>query len=109
MKRYLLLAVLLAGCRSFVLAVPVTGTVKDNKGNFLPFASVVVKGGVIGTTANNAGKYVLNLPPGNYTLQCMHVGYKMQEKEITIRGQALEVDFILLLQELTLKEIVIGG
>ena len=108
MKRYLLLVVLLAGFRLFALAVPVTGTVKDNKGNLLPFASVVVKGGVIGTTANNDGKYILNLPPGNYTLQCMHVGYKMQEKEITIQGQGLKVDFILLLQELMLKEIVIG-
>ncbi|HRP56295.1 DUF5686 and carboxypeptidase regulatory-like domain-containing protein [Agriterribacter sp.] len=108
MKRYLLLAVFLAGCRLFVLAVPVAGTVKDNKGNALPFASVVVKGGVIGTTANNAGKYILNLPPGNYTLQCMHVGYKMQEQEITVQRQGLEVDFTLLLQELILKEIVIG-
>ena len=108
MKRYLLLAVLLAGFRLFALAVPVTGTVKDSKGNFLPFASLVVKGGVMGTTANNDGKYILNLPPGNYTLQCMHVGYKMQEKEITVQRQGLEVDFILLLQELILKEIVIG-
>ena len=58
MKRYLLLAVLLAGFRLFALAVPVTGTVKDSKGNFLPFASLVVKGGVMGTTANNDGKYI---------------------------------------------------
>ena len=69
MKKYLLLAVLLAGFHLLLLADPVTGTVKDNKGNLLPFASVVVKGGVMGTTANNEGKYVLNLPQGKYTLQ----------------------------------------
>ena len=108
MKRYLLLTVLLACCRLFVLAVPVAGTVKDDKGSLLAFASVVVKGGVIGTTANNDGKYILNLPAGNYTLQCMHVGYKMQEKEITVQGQGVEVNFTLLLQELVLKEIVVG-
>ncbi|HRN57560.1 MAG TPA: DUF5686 family protein, partial [Agriterribacter sp.] len=90
------------------LAVPVTGIVKDDKGNLLPFASVIVKGGIAGTTANNEGRYALDLPAGSYTLQCMHVGYKMTEKEITVDNRPLQVDFMLVLQELTLKEIIIG-
>src|SRR5690606_6068514 len=60
-------------------------------------------------TANNEGKYVLNLPEGNYTLQCMHVGYSITERQITVEDQPLQVDFILALHELTLKEIVIGN
>lgn len=108
MKKYPLLIILFCIIRLAVLAVPVTGVIKDNNGNLLPFASVVIKGGVLGTTANNEGKYILNLPAGNYTLQCMHVGYRMSEKEIVVERLPLRIDFTLLLQELTLKEIVIG-
>lgn len=109
MKKFLLLIAFFIGVQLFTWAVPVTGTVKDNMGNILPFASIVVKGGVLGTTANNEGRYVLNLPVGNYTLQCMHVGYKIAEKEITVQQQPLQVDFSLFLQELTLKEVIVGN
>ncbi|HTN05153.1 DUF5686 and carboxypeptidase regulatory-like domain-containing protein [Agriterribacter sp.] len=108
MKKFSLLIIFLTGFRLLALAVPVMGIVKDNNGNLLPFASVIVKGGILGTTANNEGKYILNLPAGSYVLQCMHVGYKMAEKEVTVAQQSLQIDFTLLLQELTLKEIVIG-
>lgn len=89
-------------------AVPVTGIIKSSKGEVLPFASIVVKGTAIGTTANNEGKYVLNLPSGKYSIQCLHVGYTMAEKEVTVHDQPVQVDYILSLQELTLKEVVIG-
>lgn len=91
-----------------VMAVPVTGTVKSYNGEILSFSSIIVKGISVGTTANNEGKYVLNLPAGKYTLQCMHVGYRMSEKEITVGGAGIIIDFVLALQELTLKEVVIG-
>lgn len=109
MKRYLFLAVFLLVFQQFSFAVRVAGVVKDDKGNLLPFASLIVKETRVGATANNEGKYVLNLPEGNYTLQCMHVGYTMTEKQITVAHQPLQVDFILALHELTLKEIVIGN
>ena len=109
MKKYSLLIIFLTGFRLLALAGSVTGIVKDNSGNLLPFASIVVKGGKLGTTANNEGKYILNLPAGSYVLQCMHVGYKMSEKEVTVTAEPLQINFTLLLQELTLKEIVIGN
>ncbi|MBX3257781.1 MAG: carboxypeptidase-like regulatory domain-containing protein [Chitinophagaceae bacterium] len=93
----------------YTMAVPVKGTIKDFAGNILAFASIVVKGSFIGTTANNEGKYVLNLPAGRYTLQCMHVGYKMAEKEVMVEPAGATVDFVLSIQELTLREIVIGN
>ncbi|MBX2921551.1 MAG: carboxypeptidase-like regulatory domain-containing protein [Chitinophagaceae bacterium] len=108
MKKLLLLLLLISAVL-WAKAVPVKGIIKDFTGNILPYSSIVVKGSFIGTTANNEGKYLLNLPAGRYTLQCMHVGYKMLEKEIMVEAPETTVDFILSMQELTLKEIVIGN
>ncbi len=83
------------------------GTVKDADGNILPFASILVKGTSMGVTANNEGKYSLNLSPGNYTLDCRYVGYTSSEKQITVSSNNLTVNFDLSIQKLTLKEVVI--
>ena len=54
----------------------IKGTITDNDGKLLPFASVFVKGNNKGTNANSEGKYSLKLEPGKYTLVCQYVGYK---------------------------------
>lgn len=77
-------------------------------GDALSFASIVIKGASIGTTANDEGRYLINLPQGNYTIQCMHVGYAASEKTITVGSEPVRLDFVLHLQQITLKEIVIG-
>ncbi|MFT3705046.1 MAG: DUF5686 and carboxypeptidase regulatory-like domain-containing protein [Agriterribacter sp.] len=109
MKKYILLLFGIFCAHLCAMAVPVRGTVKSYNGELLAFSSVIVKGMSIGTTANNEGIYELNLPAGKYTLQCMHVGFSMSEKEVTVGNESLKVDFVLSLQQLTLKEIVIGG
>lgn len=109
MKRYLLLSLFFLLTGFYLMAVPVTGTVKSNTGEVLSYASIVVKGISVGTTANIEGRYVLNLPAGKYILQCMHVGYHSVDKEITVTSDGAKVDFVLPLQELTLKEVIIGG
>lgn len=85
----------------------VSGLVTDDKGNPLPYASVFVKGTTIGTTANNQGKYFLDLEPGNYTITCQHVGYTRQEKAITAGDGSNQLDFQLLLQQTTMKEVIV--
>jgi hypothetical protein len=89
----------------------IEGTVKDAEGNALPFASVLVKGTPMGVTANNEGKYSLHLSPGNYTLDCRYVGYASSEKNITVTSSQQTINFVLTLQRLTLKEVIIkeGG
>jgi hypothetical protein len=89
----------------------IEGIVRDTEGNVLPFASILVKGTPMGVTANNQGKYALTLSPGNYTLDCRYVGYKSSEKNITVTSANQRVDFVLSLQKLTLKEVIIkpGG
>ena len=89
----------------------IEGTVKDTEGNALPFASILVKGTPMGVTANNEGKYILHLSPGNYTLECRYVGYTSSEKKITVTSAHQIINFTLTLQRLTLKEVIIkeGG
>jgi len=89
----------------------VSGTITDDKGQILPFASVLVKGTSRGTTANNEGKYFLNLDSGNYTLVCQYVGYNRTEKKIKVGAENVVLDFQLSLQQLSLAEVVVkpGG
>jgi hypothetical protein len=92
-------------------AVKISGTITDDKGNILPYASIFIKGSSMGTTSNNRGKYFLDLPPGNYTLVCQYVGYARQEKIITLGTESVTIDFRLSIQQTTLKEVTIkpGG
>lgn len=110
MKRILLTCFLLVsllniyGQQSF----PISGTVKDKKGNALPGAGVYVSGYKIATVADNDGRYSLNLKPGNYDILIQLIGFKALNKNIIIADKSLKFDFILdedafQLQEVTIK------
>ena len=88
-------------------AIKITGTITDDKGNILPFASVLIKGSSQGTTSNNQGKYFLDLPAGNYTIVCQYVGYARQEKKVQLNVESIILDFQLSVQQTNLKEVVI--
>jgi hypothetical protein len=85
----------------------IKGVVSDNNGNILPFSSIFIKENNKGTNANSEGKYSLKLEPGQYTLVCQHVGYKKEERKITVAGEDIQLNFILTIQELTLPDVVI--
>ena len=92
---------------SFSFAGKISGTVTDDKNAILPYASILVKGTTRGTTTNNEGKYFLVLEPGNYTLVCQYVGYRREEKNVTVTTENLIVNFQLQLQQLTLSEVIV--
>jgi len=85
----------------------ISGIITDNEGKLLPYASVFIKGSFRGTNANSEGKFSLNLEPGQYTLVCQHVGYKKEERSITVSNADMQVDFKLSLQEMVLGEVVV--
>ena len=91
----------------FVFANTISGFVKDNKGNLLPFSSVLIKGTTKGTTANSKGKYSLQVDAGSYILICQHVGFKTVERKISITNKDVELDFELIEQQYDLKEVVV--
>ena len=99
---------LLFSCYTLIcFAGKISGTITDNRGEPLSYASVLVKGTSKGTTANSEGKYSLNLAPGDYTIMCQHVGYKREEKQVTITDADIHLDFSLSIQELTLGEVIV--
>jgi hypothetical protein len=105
MKKLILLFFLFSVLK--VSAQKIEGTVKDTDGHVLPYASILVKGTSLGVTANNEGEFSLNLAPGKYTLDCRYVGYQSQEKQVTLMGVTETVNFILSIQRLTLKEVIV--
>ncbi|WP_205511135.1 DUF5686 and carboxypeptidase regulatory-like domain-containing protein [Longitalea arenae] len=94
-------------CYTSVQAGRISGKVTDEKGQALVYASILVKGTTLGTTANKQGDYFLQLDPGTYTIIAQYVGYGRQEKTITVGADDLILDFQLSIQQLTLKEVVV--
>lgn len=96
---------------AYTKAATVTGVVTDDKGNPLPYASVLVKGTNTGTTTNNEGRYLLELKNGKYTLTCQYVGYARQEKAVVVEQAGITADFQLSPQQTTMKEVIVksGG
>jgi len=80
-------------------------------GEHIPFATVSVKGTTIGTTTDETGHYhLLDLPEGQITLVVQSLGYKPQERVVTLKkGQTLTVKFELQEDVLGLEEVVVTG
>lgn len=80
-------------------------------GEHIPFATVSVKGTTIGTTTDETGHYqLINLPEGILTIRAQSLGYKPEEKEITIKaGETKELNFEFEQDVLGLEEVVITG
>lgn len=92
-------------------AARISGTITNTQGAALPFASVQIKGTTKGTTANNQGRYILDVEAGTYTIEVQFVGYAKQEKKITVGAGAVELNFSLNEQQLTLNAVTVkaGG
>lgn len=110
MKLMLLLS-LFAVFYSDAQAGKISGVVTNDRGNLLAYASIQVNGTPVGTTANDVGKYILQLEPGAYLLVCQYVGYQRQEKLITVTEGNQVVNFTLSLQLTSMKEVIVtpGG
>ncbi len=94
---------------AFSFAGKISGTVTNEKGELLPYASISVKGRKQSTSANSQGVFFLELEPGTYTIICRHVGYERQEKTITITKEDANLDFSLKEQQVSLKEVVVNA
>ena len=88
-------------------AQKIYGTVFSDKGDLLPYSSVTIKGTSIGASANNRSKFSFSVTPGTYTVVCQHIGYRKQEKLVTITKTNEEVTFILSEQQLDMTEVVV--
>lgn len=102
---YLLFALLIV---SGVSAQRISGHIKDNNGQPLPFASVTIKKLGKGVTANQEGFYSITLTPGDYTLVAQFVGYTRSEQKVTLTATARTIDFVLSPLSGTLSNVIIS-
>jgi hypothetical protein len=83
------------------------GKITASTGEKLPFSSILIKGTSIGVTANNDAAYSFNLIKGKYIFVCQHIGYETIEKEINVTDEDIVIDFVLVPQQLLMKEFVV--
>lgn len=62
----------------------VKGTIRSAAGEILPFAAAYIKGTTYGTSANNQGRYFLEVDQGENTIVFSFVGYEDLEKTVTV-------------------------
>ena len=88
-------------------AQKIYGIVLNDKGDILPYSSVIIKGTTKGSSANVNAKFSITVSPGVYTVVCQHIGYAAQEKKVVVGSDDAEISFVLSEQKLKLKEVVI--
>ncbi len=84
----------------------ISGSVADERNNPVAGASVTVKGTAIGTAADSAGAFTINVPAGAATLVVTAVGYTSQE--VSIAGQT-SVSITLTSPGQSLTDVVVVG
>lgn len=92
--------------------VMVFGDVREKStGKHIPFAQIVLKGTRYGTMADGSGHFKMaNLPEGEFTLLASSMGYKSQEKTMTLKANtSYTVVFELEEDVFNLEQVVISG
>jgi Family of unknown function (DUF5686)/CarboxypepD_reg-like domain len=88
-------------------AQKIYGTVFNDRGDLMPYASITIKGTSIGGSANNKAKFSFSIAPGTYTVVCQHIGYSKQEKTVTVSTADEELTFVIAKQQLDLTEVIV--
>ena len=70
-----------------------SGTIKDNTGQPIPFATILIKNTSKGSSANSDGQYSLNAPSGSYNILFKAIGYKQVTRQVTLKSnQTLNIE-----------------
>ncbi|KEO74976.1 TonB-dependent receptor [Anditalea andensis] len=90
----------------------ISGSVKNDKGNPVPYANIAILGTVKGAFSNLDGTFeIFDLSDGRYTIKVSAVGFKTITREVeVVDGRINEVDFIFTETDVEMPEItVISG
>jgi hypothetical protein len=86
-----------------------SGTITNQKGTPIPFASVYIRNTTYGSTANENGEYLFKLNPGTYAIIYRFAGYKEKVEKITITGPDRQHNVQLEDDEFKLKKVFTKG
>lgn len=84
----------------------ISGTVRDENGQFLPGVSIVVKGSQTGTVTDENGKFMLSVPVGEQMLIFSFIGYASQQ---VLAGNLSVLEISMKPQVNSLDEMVVVG
>jgi len=73
----------------------ITGTVTNQEGEPIPYATIYIEELQTGTSTNQQGKYNLKIKPGNYHLNFRSIGFAPQTKEVLMGSSPLALDVVL--------------
>lgn len=104
MKLFLLL---LCSCIE-LHAQTLSGVVRSNMGELMPFATIWVNDLNRGTLANEDGKYALTLPKGEHEIVFRFLGHTPKLHRLTISGD-VSLDVVLSEEAITLQDVNVGG
>lgn len=86
----------------------ISGLVKSEDGEVLPYANVIILGKSVGTSTNFDGEYSLPLEAGTYRISFQFVGYKTRVEEIALKaGESIKLNVELSEEKLLLDMVVV--
>ncbi|MEQ8924184.1 MAG: DUF5686 and carboxypeptidase regulatory-like domain-containing protein [Fulvivirga sp.] len=85
----------------------IKGTIKDDKGELLAFATIYIKELGTGTTTNADGYFEIRTPAGEYSLLFQYIGYESLAKNVTVNQNFVTVNPILKTQVVVLRDVVV--
>ncbi|TNE51958.1 MAG: carboxypeptidase-like regulatory domain-containing protein [Bacteroidetes bacterium] len=85
----------------------VSGSVLDENGEPLPYASVYVRNSTNGTVSNDQGEYRLNVPRGTHEIVFQYIGYKQKVEQVEIGDKAIRLTVRMEPSALQISEVVI--
>ena len=85
------------------------GTISDEQGKPLSFATIFVKQKGTGTTANVDGFYEIPLAEGRYDLVFQHLGRKTEVRVVEIKSGFMDLDITLVPQEIMLQSVTVDA
>ncbi len=91
----------------FFIHAQVSGTVRDENGEPLPFASVYVRNSTNGTVANAEGEYRLSVERGAQEIVFQYIGYKQQVEKVTVGEKPIRLNVRMSPANLEIGEVVI--
>ena len=92
-----------------LVAQGIKGTIKDENGEALPFASIYIKELGTGTSANLKGDFELPLKSGNYTVTFQYMGYASIQRQVTVGGNYTVLNVVLETQVIDLPTVEVNA
>ncbi len=93
--RILCLLILLTSIINDAYSSYIKGTVRNELGEPLPFATIYVKNTTYGVTSNSNGEYFMELKPAEYTILFSYIGYNSKELPLLLTKKGKTINVIL--------------